>query len=452
MGPPAPARVAEDAPPYRAPARALGALTGLLRRPMASYYLLLASAGLLLGLGLIMVLSASSIDSYASSGSAFTIFTKQVTFALVGIPAFWLALRLPMRVWPLLGWPLMVLAMFLVLLLPFIGTEVNGAKLWLQFGPISLQPVEVAKLGLALWGASVLVRKRPLLTEWRHLAIPLLAGAGLLFALVGVEDFGGMVLLLLILVALLWTAGVRFRVFATLAGASVVGLVPLLAGNSERISRLTSFTDPFANQDHGGYQVVRGFYSLGTGGWWGLGLGQSREKWGHLPEAHNDFIFAIIGEELGVLGCLVVVALFGVLAYAGVRVASRVDDPFRRLVAAACTVWLAGQALVNMGGVVGLLPITGVPLPLISAGGSSLVLTMFVIGMLASFARHEPEAVLALHARGRAWWVRWAGIPLPELTGRPGWARQQLRSGRAGRPLSRSSGRTASRTRTGGRR
>jgi cell division protein FtsW len=189
---------------------------------------------------------------------------------------------------------------------------------------------------------------------------------------------------------------------------------------------------------------VHGLYGLGTGGWWGLGLGQSREKWGDLPEAHNDFIFAVIGEELGVLGCLVVVALFAVLAYSGVRIASRVDDPFRRLVASACTVWLAGQALVNMGGVVGLLPVTGVPLPLISAGGSSLVLTMFVIGMLASFARHEPEAVLALHARGRAWWVRWAGIPLPELTGRPGRARQQLRSGR--------SGRLSARARTGGRR
>ncbi|GAA3389927.1 putative lipid II flippase FtsW [Cryptosporangium minutisporangium] len=433
---------------HTASGRYVGVVTGLLRRPMASYYALLASTGLLLGLGLIMVLSASSIDSYASSGSAFTIFTKQLTFALIGIPAFWLALRLPMRVWPMLGWPLVVLATILLVLLPFFGKEVNGATLWLDFGFVQIQPVEVAKLALVLWGAAVLVRKRPLLTEWRHLAVPLLVGSVVLFGLVGIEDFGGMILLLFILVALLWTAGVRFRVFATLGAIGVVGLVPLIVGNEERISRLTTFTDPFAHQDGDTYQLVRGFYSLGTGGWWGLGLGQSREKWGALPEAHNDFIFAIIGEELGVLGCLVVVALFGVLTWAGMRIAARVDDPFRRLVAAAGTVWLAGQALVNMGGVVGLLPITGVPLPLISAGGSSLVLTMFVIGMLASFARHEPEAVLALHARGRAWWVRWAGIPLPELPGRPGRARQALRSGRAGRPL----GRSTHRARTGGRR
>ncbi|WP_084701248.1 putative lipid II flippase FtsW [Cryptosporangium arvum] len=440
----APAGLDRDA--HVAPGRAVGVVAGLLRRPMASYYLLLGSAGLLLGLGLIMVLSASSIDSYANSGSAFTQFTKQLTFALLGIPAFWLALRLPMRLWPMLGWPLVVVSMILLVLLPFFGKEVNGAKLWLALGPIQIQPVEVAKLALALWGSAVLVRKRPLLTEWRHLAVPLLAGSAVLFGLVGLEDFGGMMLLLFILVALLFTAGVRFRVFATLGAIAFVGLVPLVATKPERISRLTCFTDPFAHQDTCGYQVVRGFYSLGTGGWLGLGLGQSREKWGGLPEAHNDFIFAIIGEELGVLGCLVVVLLFGVLTYAGIRIASRVDDPFRRLVASAGTVWLAGQALVNMGGVVGLLPITGVPLPLMSAGGSSLVLTMFVIGMLASFARHEPEAVLALHARGRAWWVRWSGIPLPELPGRPGRARQALRSGRAGRPLGHY------RARTGGRR
>ena len=160
--------------PHPTPGRYVGVVTGLLRRPMASYYALLASAGLLLGLGLIMVLSASSIDSYANSGSAFTVFTKQLTFALIGIPAFWLALRLPMRVWPMLGWPLVVLATVLLLALPFFGKEVNGAKLWLDLGVVQIQPVEIAKLALALWGAAVLVRKRPLLTEWRHLAVPLL--------------------------------------------------------------------------------------------------------------------------------------------------------------------------------------------------------------------------------------------------------------------------------------
>jgi cell division protein FtsW len=415
------------------------ALTGLLRRPMASYYLLLGSAALLLGLGLIMVLSASSIDSFADSGSAFTIFAKQLTMAGLGLPAFWLALRIPMRLWPLLGWPLMVLAIILLLMLPFfgIGEENYGAALWLQVGPVQIQPVEIAKLALALWGAAVLVRKRPLLAEWRHLAVPLLAVSGVLFALVGYSDFGGMILLLFILCALLWTCGVRFRVFGMLTAIAVAGAIPLITLAPDRLARLTSFTDPFAHQDDNGYQMVRGLYSLGSGGWLGLGLGQSREKWGHLPEAHNDFIFAIIGEELGVLGCMVVVGLFCVLTYAGLRVARRVDDPFRRLVAAACTVWLAGQALVNMGGVVGLLPITGVPLPLISAGGSSLVLTMFVVGMLASFARTEPEAVLALHARGRSWWARLSGIPLPDPAvirtvrpSRPGRSRQELRSSR----------------------
>jgi cell division protein FtsW len=144
-----------------------------------------------------------------------------------------------------------------------------------------------------------------------------------------------------------------------------------------------------------------------------VGLGASRQKWGALPEAHNDFIFAIIGEELGVIGCLLVIGLFCVLGYTGFRIARRATDPFVRIVSAACTVWLIGQAFINMGGVVGLVPITGITLPLISAGGSSLVLTMFVIGMLASFARMEPEAVAALHARGRTKWAKLLGIPLP---------------------------------------
>ncbi|HEV2087451.1 MAG TPA: putative lipid II flippase FtsW [Cryptosporangiaceae bacterium] len=413
----------------------MSALAGLLRRPMTSYYLLLASAGLLLGLGLIMVLSASSIVSYTGSGSAFTIFNRQGTWALVGLPAFWLALRMPLRLWPLLGWPAVLASAVMLALLPFYGKEVNGVRLWLEVGPVQVQPVEVAKLALALWGAAVLVGKRPLLTSWRHLAVPLLVVSTVLFALVAPSDFGGMVVLVLVLGALLWVAGVRFRVFAVLGVVTSAAATVLILASPERIDRLSSFRDPFADQQDTGFQAVRGFYSLATGGWFGVGLGQSREKWGRLPLAYNDFIYAVIGEELGVLGSLVVLLLFTVMTYAGLRIARRMDDPFRRLVASACTVWLGGQALINIGGVLGLLPITGLPLPLISAGGSALVITMFVIGMLASFARTEPDAVTALHARGRTWWVRLSGIPLPPLPSAP----------RASRPRGRTSGPTVRR-------
>jgi cell division protein FtsW len=195
----------------------------------------------------------------------------------------------------------------------------------------------------------------------------------------------------------------------------IVGVLWLVNRKQYRMERFTSFFHPFADMHGVTQQAGHSLWALAGGGWWGRGLGNSQEKWHYLPLSYNDFIFAIIGEELGVVGCFVVIGLFAVLLYAGLRIATRVEDPFRRLVAASCTLWLVGQALINMGAVANLLPITGVPLPLISAGGSSLVITMFMIGMLGSFARAEPDAAVALHARGRTWWARMWGIPLPPL-------------------------------------
>ncbi len=405
----------------RAAINPFSALSGLLRRPMSSYYLILASAGLLLAIGLAMVLSASSIDSYQESGSAYTVFAAQAKWAAIGLPAFWLGLRLKVRGYELLAYPILLTAASMLILLwlipETIGIQANGVYLWVKLGPIQVQPAELAKLGLALWGAVTLLHKRALLGEWKHLAVPLLPVSGVMLLLVGHNDLGSMLLLLIVLLTLLWVSGVRFRVFGGLLATGMVGVVALVFGRDYRMDRFTSFTDPFAVADREGYQAVHGLLALGGGGWWGVGLGQGREKWGYLPEEHNDFIFAVIGEELGVIGCFVVIGLFCVFTYAGLRVARRVSDPFRRLVAASCTLWLAGQALINMGAVANLVPITGVPLPLISAGGSSLVLTMFIVGMLASFARAEPDAAAALHARGRTWWSKMWGIPLPPLEG-----------------------------------
>jgi cell division protein FtsW len=178
-------------------------------------------------------------------------------------------------------------------------------------------------------------------------------------------------------------------------------MVALLAvAEPYRLARLTSFADPFAQKLGTGYQAVQGLYALGSGGWFGVGIGASRQKWSYLPQAHTDYIFGIIGEELGLAGTLVVLLLFAVLAYAGLRVAQRTRDPFVRLGAAGITTWMVVQALVNMGAVTGLLPITGIPLPLVSFGGTSLAMSMLAIGMLASFARSEPGVAEALAARG----------------------------------------------------
>ncbi|HEY3010141.1 MAG TPA: putative peptidoglycan glycosyltransferase FtsW [Micromonosporaceae bacterium] len=419
---------------------AVAALRGLLQRPLASYYLLISSAGLLLVIGLTMVFSATSVKAYATDGSAFTMIAKQAVFAVIGLGAFWFCQRLPARTYRALGLPALGVAVLLLSVLdllvlldaagaissPRIG-PVAANLLWLYIGPIQVQPSELAKLGLVLWGADLLTRKGAALGWWRELATPLFPVLGVLFVIVGYNDLGTMLCLLAIVVGLLWAAGVRLRVFGGLAalGLAGVGLLIAMAGGGAddgnyRLRRLAAFVNPPARCDQADcYQALQGRYAIADGGWFGVGLGKGSLKWDWLPNAHNDFIFAVIAEELGVVGCLVVLALFAVLAYTGLRIARRVDHPFRRLAAAGAVTWLVSQAVINIGGVVGLLPITGLPLPFISDGGSALVVTLAAVGMLASFARAEPDAARALHARPPARWIRLLWAPLPPLPAEP---------------------------------
>ncbi|OLE26795.1 MAG: cell cycle protein [Actinobacteria bacterium 13_1_20CM_3_71_11] len=406
----------------------LAALRGLLYRPLASYYLLLSSAGLLLVIGLVMVFSATAVQSYAADGNAYASVSRQALFALLGLVAFWFFQRLPARTYRALGTPLLFLSIALLVLLDLVGV-LPGARigpihgdatnnLWLYLGPVELQPSELAKLALALWGANILVAKGRAIGRWRDLSTPLFPVAGVLFLLVGYNDFGTMVCLLILFAGLLWAAGVRLRVFAGLTVVALVGFALLitLPGFRYRMVRLTSFADSaHCDRQSSCYQGLHGLYAIADGGWFGVGLGEGRLKWGWLPNGHNDFIFAVIADELGVVGCFVVLALLSVLAYTGLRIARRVDDPFRRLVSAGITIWLVGQAAINIGGVVGLLPITGLPLPFISDGGSALIVTLAAVGLLASFARAEPDAARALHARPPDRWVRLLWAPLPPL-------------------------------------
>jgi cell division protein FtsW len=416
------------------PGGVLAALRGLLARPLASYYLLISSCGLLLVIGLTMVFSATSVEAYATDGNAFAMITKQAIFALIGLLGFWVCQRLPAKTFRALGLPLMVLAFALLVVLDVLLViaglsadpeataqlgPIYADQLWLHLGPVQVQPSELAKFGLVLWGADVLVRKGAAVGRWRELAAPLFPAVAMLFVLVGYNDFGTLLCLLILFVGLLWTAGVRLRVFAGMIAAGAAGLALLVAAPGKRdyrIERLTSFFNPPEHCDQVGcYQALQGRYALADGGWFGVGLGKASLKWGWLPNGENDFIFAIIAEELGVIGCLVVLVLFAVLAYTGLRIARRVDDPFRRLAASAAVTWLVAQAVINIGGVVGLLPITGLPLPFISDGGSALVVTLAAVGMLASFARAEPDAARALHARPPARWVRLLWAPLPPI-------------------------------------
>jgi cell division protein FtsW len=367
----------------------------LLARPLASYYLILSTSGLLLALGLVMVLSASSIVAYATSGSPWGYFAKQALWIAIGLPLMWAASRMPVARFRSLAYPALLVTVvgLLLVLVPGVGVSANGATRWVGVGPFTLQPSEIAKLALVLWGADLLVRKRRLLGEWLHLLVPLLPMATLLCLLIMLQpDLGTAMVTFSVVLSLLWVIGAPMRLFGSVLGAVAFAGTLLAVLEPYRLERLTSFADPFADAQNTGYQAVQGLFALSSGGWWGLGLGASREKWSYLPHAHTDFILAIIGEELGLLGTLLVVVLFGVLAYAGIRVAQRCGDPFGRLVAAGITTWITAQALINMGAVVGLLPITGIPLPLISFGGSSLVPTLFAIGILLALAKQEPAA------------------------------------------------------------
>ena len=373
-----------------------------LESPVTTYYLLLSATAMLVIIGLAMVLSASSVTSYKDTNSPYTIFLNQLQFAVAGVVGAFVANRISLSLWKRISVPLLAFALVLqaLVFVPGLGVSVNGNRNWIHLAGQQLQPSEFAKLALVLFGASVLNKKRPMLDKFLHVAVPLVVPAGgllLLLVLAG-GDLGTGLVLLAIIAGMLFVAGVPARMFL-LAGAVSAGLAAAMALTSaNRMGRIQTWlggcTDP-----NRCFQTIHGQYALADGGWWGVGLGASREKWSWLPAAHNDFIFAIIGEELGLPGTLVIIALFGLLAFACYRLVLRCDDFFVRIATAGVMVWILTQAVINIGGVIGLLPVIGVPLPLVSSGGSALMATLFALGMLLSFARSEPGCREALAAR-----------------------------------------------------
>jgi cell division protein FtsW len=378
-------------------------LPALLDRPLTSYYLILGITTLLLALGLVMVLSTSSVQNLGQGASPYAGFQHQLLGVLLGLPCMWLAARCSPTLFRAAAYPLMFVAVLGLLLTPVIGVQYQGATRELIFGPIVFQASELAKLAFLLWGADLLARKEKLsqLDDWRYLLIPLMPGAGILCMLVMLgDDLGTTFILLLIFLGLLWVVGTPLRLYLGMLALIVLALLMLAVVAKYRSARLSQFFNPQGGPVGPDMQPIQGKWAVGSGGWFGVGLGASRQKWGWVPDDTTDFIFAIIGEELGLVGTLCVSLLYGGLAYAGLRIARRVEDTFVRLAAAGATVWIVGQAIVNIGAVIGLIPITGVPLPLVSAGLSSLVTTMIALGMLMSFARREPGAAQALAEAG----------------------------------------------------
>jgi len=386
-----------------APASRRGILPALLDRPLTSYYLVLGITTLLVALGLVMVLSTSSVQNLGQGGSPYSGFEHQLLGVILGLPCLWLAARCSPRVFRAAAYPLMFAAILGLLLTAVIGVKSAGATRYIQFGPVAFQASELAKLAFLLWGADLLARKEKLsqLDDWRHLLIPLLPGAGIICMLVMLgDDLGTTFILLLIFLALLWVVGTPLRLYVGLLGLIVLALLMLVVVAKYRSARLNDFFGPQGSPVGPNQQRIQGEWAVGSGNWFGVGLGASRQKWGWVPDDTTDFIFAIIGEELGLVGTLCVTALYGGLAFAGLRIARRAQDTFVRLAAAGATVWIVGQAIVNICAVLGMIPITGVPLPLVSAGLSSLVITMITLGMLMSFAKREPGAPQALAEAG----------------------------------------------------
>jgi cell division protein FtsW len=363
-----------------------------------------------------MVLSTSSAQSLVQGGSPYSGFQKQLVGVVVGLPLMWIAAKSSPTLFRAAAYPMVAVSLLGLLLVLAVGQTKNGAERWIAVAGFQVQPSEFAKLAFVLWGADLLARKEKArqLTEWRHLLIPLLPGAAIISMLVMLgDDLGTTFILLIIFLALLWVIGTPGRIFIGMLGLMGFALLILIIVAPYRLERITGFLHSQGNGQTINWQRNQGINAVGSGGLFGVGLGAGKLKWGWVPNATTDYIFAIIGEELGLVGTLCVTFLYGGLAYAGLRIARRVPDTFMRLAAAAATAWIVVQALVNIGAVIGLLPIEGVPLPLVSAGLSSLLVTLVALGMLMSFAKREPGASQALAAAGPGLALRvlsWLGL------------------------------------------
>lgn len=368
--------------------------------------LLLAPTALLTVIGLVMVLSAGSISAVEGYGTSFWYFNRQTLYAAAGVIGLVATARLPYAFWRRAAIPmlLVLLPIMLLTLHPTLGSSLYGASRWIDLGPITLQPAEFAKFFTVCAAAAILSRPWKQLHRPRDAFLPL----GPLVAVVaGVvllqRDLGTALIICGSVFLLLFVAGLRLRHLAVTGLAGIAAVAYFIFRTAYRKTR---FFEAWLNWEldpsGAGWQLRQGLIALGSGGWFGVGLGNSRQKWDYLPNAHSDFVFAILGEELGLIGALAVLSLFGLLLFAGIRIAMNAPDTFGRLLAAGITGWIGLQTLVNLGAVTGLLPITGVPLPFLSFGGTALVVTLAGVGVVASVGLEGVRSAERRHARVRS--------------------------------------------------
>lgn len=367
------------------------------------YALMIATFGLLF-IGVVMILSASTTVSYKQFNNQYIIFLRQLMFAGIGI-IMMIAISFLPKVfffkWAKVALWLSIILLGLVLI-PSIGISVAGQRNWISlWGPFRLQPSEIAKLTLIVWGSVVLSKQvRSKVTTWQNLLVPVFPVGVIVSILVILQgDLGTALIVGPILLSLFYAIGAPLRLFTWSSIFGLLAIFLLSIQEGYRIQRFLSWINPSAENQDAGWQVMHGKYALASGGWTGIGLGASKEKWGWLPAAHTDFIFAVVGEEIGLVGTVIVLIFIGTIAFVALSLARKTNDLFTKLIATSVAAWIVVQSIINIGAVLGLLPVTGVPLPLVSYGGSSLVFTMSAIGVLMAVLRAEPSVKADLKKR-----------------------------------------------------
>jgi cell division protein FtsW len=346
-------------------------------------------------IGLIMVLSASSVTALRQTGSTWSYFERQAVWTVVGVVALVACLYVDVQFWRRHArlWLGIAVALLVAVLVPGIGVTVNGSTRWLGAGSLQIQPSEFAKLAVVVFVADLLDRRAEWMRDLRYTLVPVLLHLALVCGLIMLEpNLGTAMILAAMVMIMLYTAGTPVMALVSAMAVALVGIGFSVAGTPFRRARFLAFLDPWKDRTNTGYQTIQSMVGLADGGVVGSGLGASRAKWGFLPYAHTDFIFAIIGEEFGLIGAALIVALFFSLGGLGAWVASQARNDFEMLLAVGITAWLALQAVINIGAVIGSLPVTGVPLPFVSFGGSSLLVNMAATGLLLNVARHPRPA------------------------------------------------------------
>jgi len=358
--------------------------------------LLLIPVGLLLVVGLGSILSASSVLGLREAGDGLFYFKRQIVGLAAGLVGLVTAAFVPLRWWRKMAFPLFVGTVLLLGAVLAFGLRSNGAQRWLQVGPITIQPSEIAKLTTILFLATIVSRRETSMNRIRDFFWPVAGSVGIVaFLVIAQPDLGTTLLVAAGAFAVLIASAAPFPYIIGSALVGGAGALAAAAVSPYRWARITAFLDLQSDPLGSSYQAVQSLVALGTGGLWGVGLGASRARWSFLPNAHTDFVFAILGEETGLAGSLTVVSLFVLLTVAGLMIAFRASDRFGRLLAIGITTWIAAQAIVNIGGVTGILPITGVPLPFVSFGGTALTVAMVGVGVLVSIARDQPRIAVA---------------------------------------------------------